>query len=206
MYQVSKDLVEYFYNKLPKAYRSLDAEQNYTLKRYLEAIISGAYKPLLDQTLKLEDLFNVEKCPVEYFPYLCASYGVEYVPFIDIAFQRKFLKNFMELNIRKGTFSCIEYLVRELSGFTLTSTLVDNVLQLTLYTYEDDSTLLTKQGVIENYIENYLPVGITALLYTLYNHVDDGSFSPTDEDSEFTLNETMLTWEIISCKEITQVI
>jgi len=186
MYRINKNFVDYLYNRLPSVYRTSDKKQEFQLKRYLASVIEGGFLPMLNKILDVTNLVDPEKCPSGYLPLLCQSFGVEYFPDIEESFQRKFLRNFIELNRRKGTASCIEYLVRELSGYNVTVKLEgDEVVLVGITAYEDDINLLTNQQVIEKYISNYIPVDYTASILTSYYYIDDGDFisQSTDEDT-----------------------
>jgi phage tail-like protein len=207
--RATKSFGEYMYERLPAVYRDLDEEQDKQLKRYLESIAEGSFTPIVQDTLKIMDLLDADKCPSQYLPMLCENFGVEYYPNIGEAFQRKFLKNFVELNIRKGTASCIEYLVRELSGYEVSVSMddEDEKLVVTIVTvYEDDVNLLTKQEVIEKYIVKYIPVGLGSLLLVSYNYIDSADFisDSTDEVTHVSITQSInsdLTEPTLSCNE-----
>ena len=135
----------------------------YPLKRYLESLIAGGY---YDSIIDIEGiLFLVDPMtvPEEYFPYLCESFGFKYFPDIDIYYQRKFLSNLGELNRRKGTYSCVQYLAKALTGLDSELKLEDGVLHIIVLAknVEQLNNINTSMKVIERYIENQIPYFIS---------------------------------------------
>lgn len=193
------------YERLPSVYRNLDSKNKYQLKKYLEAIMEGGFDDTLLGTLNIMDIIDVDKCPSEYFPVLCESFGVEYYPDIGEIFQRKFLKNFVDLNIRKGTTSCIEYLVRELSGYDVLVRydVATSRLLITIIIEEgEDINLLTKQLVINKYISKYIPVGLNFILLVSYSYSDEVDLVSSSTDNDSFLEETIFaTGTLMSCTE-----
>lgn len=137
-------LVDFLYSKFPDLYRqkdaTLDSGKKYLylfLKSMFEGIDTlnedgeaishkdGAGEYFLNKINRFTDIIDPEKCPDEMFPYLLASFGVEYNPLIEnkevngepiIYYHRKFLANIGELVKRIGTVSGLRYLVRVLTG------------------------------------------------------------------------------------------
>jgi hypothetical protein len=199
-----KNYSEYFYDKLPAAYRKEDlAQMNTPLKRYLESLVEGGFNPSVQDTLGVLDLIDVEKCPSEFLPYLCENYGLKYSADIDEVFQRKFLSDFTELKQRIGTLSFFDYIVRELSGYLVTITESGNNLNIVLTAYEDDVQLATKQGVITRYISCYIPVGMILNLVTLYNYEESADFwsLSTDIDTPPVITQNIGIEPSIICTE-----
>ena len=111
------DLLKYsYYTCIPEIYREEDAELNYPLYRYLSSIILGGYSLQIEDIENLIALVDPEKCPEEFFPFLYDSFGLEYYPNISVDYHRKLLMNYGELNRRRGTYSCIKFLVRVLTS------------------------------------------------------------------------------------------
>lgn len=113
----SKDMLDLlYYRKLPQVYRDEDKKLNYPLKRYLESLIEGGYYGSIKDIEDMMLLIDPETIPEEFFPYLYESFGLTYFPDIDISYQRKFLMNIGEILKRRGTFACVRYLARTLTG------------------------------------------------------------------------------------------
>lgn len=114
----SKDMLDLLYNKkLPQVYRDEDKRIGYPLKRYLESLIDGGYYGSIKDIEKLMTLVDPLSIPEEFLQYLCESFGLSYFPDIEATYQRKFLLNIGEIVKRRGTFSCVKYLARALTGF-----------------------------------------------------------------------------------------
>jgi hypothetical protein len=113
----SLDLLDYLYHRcLPEIYREEDLKLGRPLYRYLQSLILGGHEWNIQDIENIITLVNPETCPAEFFPILYESFGLTYYPDVDIKYHRKFLMNFGELRRRRGTYSCIRYLVRVLTG------------------------------------------------------------------------------------------
>lgn len=207
MYEVKRDLLDFLYNRmLPSAYISEDSAIGSPFKRYLSALVEGGIEPLLKDTLDIMNLRDPQKCPSKYLPVLCENFGLPYFPDIDEKFQRKFLSNFMELNMRKGTSSCIEYLARELSGYDVEVDSSDSDLVIVrMNTYEDDPKILTNQSVIEKYAVNFIPACMELLVVTSYYYTEEADFISLSTDELYppsiTTNTDYIPQPTIGCLE-----
>lgn len=113
----SADLLQYAYFRcLPEVYRDEDKNLGYPLYRYLQTIILGGYELSVQDIENLLNLVDPENCPEEFFPFLYESFGLEYYPDVDVDYHRKLLMNYGELKRRRGTYSCIKFLVRVLTS------------------------------------------------------------------------------------------
>lgn len=153
-----------YYNKLPQVYRDMDSLQlTYPLKRYLSSLIEGGYAEVLKDTTGLMDLVDPEKCPSEFLPYLCESFGLEYFEDINDSYQRKFLLNIGEIIKRRGTYACIRYLVRVLTGLNVEMKYERDFEGRHLYvtllteTLQQAENVETSVFVVERYIRTQLP-------------------------------------------------
>lgn len=172
----SEQLLDHlYYKKLPQVYRDMDAMlKTYPLKRYLASLIEGGYSEVLKDTDGILDLVDPEKCPSKFLPYLCESFGLEYFEDMDDTYQRRFLVNIGEILKRRGTYACVRYLVRVLTGLDvdlryergynedkygrwlfveLQGVNIDQILQID-----------TSIKVIERYVGTQIPYFITAIL------------------------------------------
>lgn len=156
----SKDMLDLLYNrKLPQVYRDEDRKIEYPLKRYLESLIDGGYcgsiKDIEDTLL----LIDPDKIPDKFFPYLCESFGLTYLPDMDITYQRKFLSNVGELNKRRGTFSCVHFLIRALTGLDAELSYEGSTLSITLLAknLSQVDSIDVSMEVIRNYIKTQIP-------------------------------------------------
>ena len=168
----SEDLLQYaYYRCLPEVYRDADAEIGSPLYRYLSSIILGGMDLSLTDINNLLRIVDPEKCPDEFFPVLYNSFGLEYYPDIDIKYHRKFLMNYGELKKRKGTYSCINFLVRVLTSMEAKQHYLRGeynnvtgrhlVVTLQASTLEDLANIDTSMLVVQQFISSFIPYYIT---------------------------------------------
>lgn len=114
----SDQLLDFLYTqKLPQVYRDMDSSLlTLPLKRYLSALIEGGFEDAIKDTDNLLSLLDPETCPDEFVPYLCQSFGLDYSEDIDVVYQRRLLLNIGEIVRRRGTYSCVRFLSRALTG------------------------------------------------------------------------------------------
>ena len=178
-------LADYLYDRLPRIYKTEDKHQ--LLKRFLDTFAEAGFDPLLQETVSITDLLDVDKCPSEYLPHLCRMYGYEYTLEIPELFQRRLLKHIVEMYKRKGTKSVVRFIARELTGFE--SEIIENkdftpeheeltgwskrfehyrnfILKLTA-PYED-SSLFNKEDIVIKIVNNFLPTNSQVLVITSY--------------------------------------
>lgn len=156
----STDLVNFlYYKKLPQVYRDEDAVIDYPLKRYLEALVEGGCKGVIDDNEKMLTLFDPKAIPESLFPFLCKSFGLEYFPDIDVTYQRKLLSNLGELIRRRGTFSSVRYMIRVLTGLESELSRDGRTLNIVLLVanLEQMNNIEISMAVIKNYIQSQIP-------------------------------------------------
>ena len=164
----SKDMLNLLYHKrLPQVYRDEDARLGEPLKRYLLSLIEGGYCGTISDIENTLLLIDPNKIPDKFFPYFCESMGLVYFPDIDIYYQRKFLSNVGELIRRRGTFSCIHYLVKTLTGLECRLEYFEgvheeqdgNYLFVTLLAknLEQLDRISTSMKIVEDYISYFIP-------------------------------------------------
>ena len=107
----SSKLDGYLYSRLPQIYR--DYDKDFQLERFLSVLEEGLGYHLTD-TEQILNLIDVDKCPDKYLGLISNSLGIAYEPVIPPIYQRRFLKNAIILNKRKGSLNALEYLLREL--------------------------------------------------------------------------------------------
>lgn len=171
----SQDMLDLLYNKkLPQIYRDEDSKIGYPLKRYLESLIVGGYCGNIEDIEKMLTLVDPYSIPEEFFQYLCESFGLKYFPDMDVTYQRKFLLNIGEIVKRRGTFACVKYLARALTGLDVelsyTEGVVDGVdgnhlfINLFANSIEQLDTIDVSMEVISKYLEGQIPYYVTPFL------------------------------------------
>lgn len=168
-----EELLKYaYYRCTPVVYMEYDAEQGFPLYRFLASMIMGGYALSIQDIEGILDLTDPEKCPDKFFPFLYESFGLEYFPDIDIKYHRRFLANYGELNRRRGTYSCVKFLVRVLTSLEseLRYFRGENekgeygrhlIVTLKVSSSEDILNLDLTFGVISDFLALFLPYYIT---------------------------------------------
>ena len=145
--------------KLPQIYRDEDSKIGNPLRRYLESLVEGGYKGAIEDIKGTLFLFDPEAIPEYLFPFLCESFGLEYLPDIDVTYQRRFLLNLGALVRRRGTFSSVHYMIRALTGLESELSCKDNVLNITLLAknLNQVDSLEPSTDIVGNYIQTQIP-------------------------------------------------
>lgn len=110
----TKTMGEYLYNKLPEIYRVYDTSGE--LKKYISALCDYGLDVLLERINVSSNNLDPSTCEASLLPILCASFGVNYYPDVPDIYYRRLLKNVGELIRRRGTYNCVHYLSRVLTG------------------------------------------------------------------------------------------
>lgn len=171
-----------YYKKLPQIYRDEDRKIGYPLKRYLESLIDGGFRGSIEDIEGILLLIDPESIPEKFFPYLLRSFGMQYYPDIDISYQRKFLLNIGELIKRRGTYSCIQFLIKVLTELEAELSFEKDKLHIVLLadSLEQVDNIETSMRVIENFIQGQLPYFVTPVIYSRINTQVINSMSYSD--------------------------
>lgn len=170
-----EELLKYAYNRcLPEIYRDRDSDIGNPLYRYMQSIIEGGCNPALQDVEGLLSLVDPETCPEEFFPYLYESFGFQYYPDVDVKYHRKFLMNYGELKRRRGTYSCIKFLVRVLTSLDVKLHYFRGeyqdvygrylVVSLQAKTIEDILNLDNDSALIQKFLGLFIPYYITVIV------------------------------------------
>ena len=168
---MSKALLDYVYNSLPQTYVRMD-EPSTTLYRYLSAIIEGGYASVLQDSENLSNLLDPQKCPEEFLQFFYRSFGLTYFPDIAPIYHRRILENLGGIIQRRGTYSCISFLARAVTGTTVGLEYyrdpVDNHRVLRVIVICDSLDQLerldTEIEVLSRFLRDYVPFYITEIL------------------------------------------
>lgn len=112
----AKTFGDRLYKSLPEMYRSEDAEVNFTLKRYLQALSEGGFSKVIEETNNILSLVDSEKVDEKLLPLLFKSYGFDIFHGVPEAYLRKLLPMVSELFSMKGSLTSVEYLTALISG------------------------------------------------------------------------------------------
>ena len=171
----SEKLLDLLYHKkLPQVYRDEDRKIGYPLKRYLESLIEGGCYGSIEDIEGMMNLIDPKTIPKEFFQYLCESFGLTYFPDINVTYQRKFLSNIGEIIKRRGTFACVRYLVRALTGLDVELSYMEgeyngvdgNYLFITLLAknMEQIENMDISREVIGKYVSTQIPYYVTPII------------------------------------------
>lgn len=190
MANMRMSFADYLYNRLPQVYRTSDNEQ--ILRRFIETFAEAGFDPLLQETMDIMNLLDVEKCPSEFLPLLCSLYGFEYTVEIPELFIRRLLKHIIELYKRKGTKSVVKFIARELTGFD--SEIIENkdfdeeLIDITKWDIKfehyrnfvlklnapyEDSMLYNREEIVRKLLEDFLPTNSQVFVITVYWFKED---------------------------------
>lgn len=106
------------YDRLPGVYKKEDAAVKpdpYPLKRLFQ-IMGVSFDYLKDKMDGHMNLYDPDKCPVEFLPYLFQTLGFDHPYFLSESEQRSFLKALPTLYQYKGTPKVFMYLARNIFG------------------------------------------------------------------------------------------
>lgn len=120
----SNNFGDKLYRRFPRKYQEDDVEQNYALKRYLQALADGGFKYSIDDVNGLLDLIDYTTTPKEVLQYLFAQYGLEIFNGIPEEYLRYLLPNLGEAWLKKGSTSVIDFIASVITGTISTSEIV----------------------------------------------------------------------------------
>lgn len=110
------------YNKFPMKYREDDIDQNFALKRYLQAMGDGGFQFAIEDINGLTTLIDPDTIKAEFLPLLFRHYGLEVFNGIPEEYLRYLLPRLGEIYTMKGSLQAIDYLCTSISGIkTITS-------------------------------------------------------------------------------------
>lgn len=178
-----KRVVDYlYYNKLPNIYREKDSQIGFPFYRYLSAIFINGAGLALEDMERMINLIDPEHCPEEYLEFFFKSFGLPYYADIDVEYQRKFLANAGELIKRRGTYSCVRYLAKTLTGLDVDLRYLRGYnesgeygrylyIDLLAKTVQQASKIDVSTFVIEKYIKFFIPYYITDVVTPVVERV-----------------------------------
>lgn len=110
------------YNRFPMKYREDDIDQNFALKRYLQAMGDGGFQFAIEDINGLTTLIDPDTIKAEFLPLLFRHYGLEVFNGIPEEYLRYLLPRLGEIYAMKGSLQAIDYVCTSISGIkTITS-------------------------------------------------------------------------------------
>lgn len=167
-----KVTVDFLYNKLPEVYRIQDAKLNYPLKGFLSVLVEGGFQLLETDITNFGDIFNPDKCPKAFLPFLSAILGFEFPFDMSEKVQRRLLKNISNIYRLMGTKDALSFLINEITGF---DSVIDNEdfiarsFDVSCDADGMDPYLTDKMDKIVYLLDKYKPVGSSySLVFSLF--------------------------------------
>ena len=184
----SEDFGLKIYNRFPPKYREDDVDQNYALRRFIQASSEGGFKHAIEDVNGITYLIDPDRVNSNVLPILFKQYGLEIFNGIPEEYLRYLLPKLGEAWSKKGSLSVIEFITSSLSGIK-TSTEVDYDEQdnpLVKVKFEMDYNIgdyfpNTKQ--FEKLLVNFLPFYCDLIILYTYMFVEYGVLNLTDKDS-----------------------
>lgn len=144
----SEDFGLKIYSRFPTKYKEDDVNQNFALKRYLQALSDGGFKYSIDEINGIMNLIDPDKVDAKLLPILFKQYGLEVFNGIPEQYLRYLLPKLGEAWSKKGSLSIIEFITVSLSG-------IKTVTEIT-YDYEGNPSVDVKLEMDYN-IGAYVP-------------------------------------------------
>ena len=144
----SKDFGLKIYNRFPPKYREDDSQQQYALKRFLEAMSDGGFKYIIDEINGITYLQDPDNTDSKVLPLLFNQYGLDVFNGIPEEYLRKLLPNLGEAWSKKGSLVVIEFITSSLAGVKAT----------TEVEYDDDGNpLIDIRLEMDSNLSDYFP-------------------------------------------------
>lgn len=110
------------YDRFPMKYREDDIDQNYALKRYLQAMGDGGFQFAIEDINGLTTLIDPDTIKAEFLPLLFRHYGLEVFNGIPEEYLRYLLPRLGEIYAMKGSLQAIDYVCTSISGIKTITT------------------------------------------------------------------------------------
>lgn len=199
---------DHLYSRLPKYYKYVDfKENNEILKRYL-ASMDASFTDNNNKIMGLVDLSQISKCPEEYLSVIGHSFGADWIDTISVDYQRKVLSALVEMYKYKGTYTPVEHLSREISGFEVE--VLDDYIppeyaqegdakkrKFTIKLLAPDDNRLPQEGqdTIETVISHFVPIHSRFVLLIVYFFNEEFVSNFTESDEKTTIKQINYTEE-----------
>lgn len=109
------------YNKFPPKYREDDADVDFALSRYLEALSDGGFKYAIEEINGITHIVDPSKAGSKILPILFKQYGLEIFNGIPENYLRYLLPKLGEAWTKKGSLSVVEFITSSLTGIKTSS-------------------------------------------------------------------------------------
>lgn len=179
----SKNFGLKIYNRFPPKYREDDIEQNYSLKRYLEALSDGGYSLAIEDINGLTALIDPDKVDAKFLPILFEQYGLPIFNGIPESYLRYLLPKLSEAYEQKGSITVIEFITSAISGVKVIIEVVDMEVNIKFemdYNLGDD--YFPDVGQFGRIIDKFLPFYFGRNLIYVYVFYENQVLRSQDTD------------------------
>lgn len=112
----SEEFGQKIYDRFPIVYKSEDVKQNFTLKRYIQAIADGGFKPAIDEINGILELKDSNNTPLDVLMLLYEELGLELFNGIPELYLRYFFPQLADAWAKKGSLNAVKVVASALSG------------------------------------------------------------------------------------------
>lgn len=195
----SEDFGKKLYNTLPPSYRTDDALENFSLKRYLNSLSDGGYSKVIDEINGILTLVDPDKIDAKLLPILFENYGMEIFKGISELYLRKLLPMVSELYSVKGTVTAIEYLTSIISGVKSTIEVesefeqnhsIDVRLEMD-YEAEGSNDGLPDREQLLRIIKEFVPFFCDVVIFYVYMFYELGQLSSEDVEEVMNIEQSL---------------
>ena len=162
----ASEFYTFLIGKLPNFYLVYDEDEE--LQKYISALCDSGYASIINGENSLLDLIDPYKCPEEILPMFCGSFGFDYYPNIPAKYHRKLLANIRELNRRRGTYYCVRFLCRALTGMEIDMSYDSNTQTLAIHllanSLEAATSVDVSVQVVSLFIKDFLPYFVSTVV------------------------------------------
>ena len=194
---------EHLYERLPEYYKNIDIEQyEKILYRYLQSV-DASFMWNNNKIVGLVDLSQISKCPEEYLSVLGHSFGADWIDTISTKYQRKVLSALIDMYKAKGTYTPIQHLGREISGFEVK--IIDDYIPpeyaeegdekkrkftIQLLSPDDNKVPQESQDTIKTVVSHFVPIHTKYVLLVVYFFAED-FINHFEEEFETTIKQQL---------------
>lgn len=195
----SEDFGKKLYNTLPPSYRTDDALENFSLKRYLNSLSDGGYSKVIDEINGILTLVDPDKIDAKLLPILFENYGMEIFNSIPELYLRKLLPMVSELYSLKGTVTAVEYLTSIISGVKSTIEVesefeqnhsIDVRLEMD-YEAEGSNDGLPDREQLLRIIKEFVPFFCDVVIFYVYMFYELGQLSSEDVEEVMNIEQSL---------------
>lgn len=186
------------YNKFPIKYREDDADVDFALKRFLEALSDGGFKYSIEEINGIADIIDPNRTPTDILPTLFEQFGLEVFNGIPENYLRYLLPRLGEAWSKKGSLNVLEYVTSSLTNIKNSTIIVydenhNPTVEITLKMDEAKGDYYFPEadtGKFNRILNNFVPFycDLVLIYSSLFEEVEDKISGSEDEDFYFIVD------------------